>query len=270
MGTSKSSPGSPSNVPIVPPWVPDPEDPESEVPADDGGDEQQLPPDKSKVDIAPPGRFRSTRISLGKFAESGDSGSLRKGVGRYVGTGMGGSAAAAQRLAGSAGTARSLYSALSPDAAESRLDRELLQGKSARQIINAVVELACPLNGSMDAEAGQAAINDALSVLLNRYPEADLLNLTDQQREYAVIQYVAHDVYRHFVLDVGLTIQEKAPSASTGQRRLKEACEFIRETVAAEFQKLKQQGKELNRSTIVRLVKTVLRSSCNVFEEYAE
>ena len=267
MGTSKSSGGSPSNVPIVPPWVPDVEDPDAEQP--DQQPDQDKKDDESE-EIAQPGRFRTTRLSLGKFAESGDGGALKKGVGRYVATGMGGSGNASKRLSGTASTARSLYTALSTDTAESTLDRELLEGKSGRQIINAVIELACPHDGSMDAEAGRDAINDALSVLLERYPDANLLQLTDEQREYAIIQYVAHDVYRHFALDVGLTIQEKAPSASTGQRRLKEAREFIRETVVAEFQKQKDQGKRLDRSSIVRTVKTVLRCSCEVFQEWAE
>lgn len=265
MGTSKSSGGSPSGVPIVPPWVDDADTPDDDAPQQENEADQEsqvLPPQ-----IAPPGRFRTTRISLGKFAESGERDALRKGVGRYVKTGMGGSGTAARRLAGTAGTARSLFGALSAAGDESRLDRDLLAGKTARQVINAVVELVCPTNGSLDTEAARAAVNDALSLLLERYPAANLLELTDEQRDFAIVQYVAHDVYRHFVLDVGLTIQEKAPSAATGQRRLKEAREYIRETVVEQFRALPTP---LSSSSLTRIVKSVLRKACEVFEEYAE
>lgn len=275
MGTSKSHSGPKSQVPIVPPWVDDVDDPENSP--DDKDESQEDAPstgdqatDEIPLEIAPKARFRTTKLSLGKFAETGDREHLKQGLGRYVGTGMGGSSLAARRLHRTAGTARSLYDALSTDPHESGLDRDLLQGSSARQVINAVIELACPVDGSLDSETARSAISDALSLLLKRFPDADLLDLTDVQREFVIILYVSFDVYRHFVLDVGKTIQDRASNASVGQRRLKEAKDFIREEVTRQFKLLKDAGSVMSRQTIVRLVKSVLRNTLDIFQEYTQ
>lgn len=271
MGTSKSHKGPKSQVPIVPPWV---DDEEVEEPQDETGDRDDLddspPSENERPGIAPQARFRTTKISLGKFAETGERDSLKQGLGRYVSTGMGGSATAARRLSRTATIAGSLYGALSTVPEESGLDRQLLQGKSARQIINAVVELASPIDGSLDSEAARSAIDDALSQLLKKYPDADLLNLTDIQREHAIVLYVAFDVYQHFILDVGKTIQDRASSASVGQKRLKEAKDFIREEVLRQFALAKEQGQNVSSQTISRIMKSVLRSTLNVFEDYTQ
>ena len=49
--------------------------------------------------------------------------------------------------------------------------------------MDAIVEAVRPADGTQDAEANRAAIKDALSELLTMFPDADLLNLTEDQRE---------------------------------------------------------------------------------------
>src|SRR5438046_2987996 len=115
MGTSASSSGAPSGVPMVPPWVPD------APPADgqDGGDETPDQPTLSPppapaspplpVPIAPAGRFGPSRISLGQYARSGSADDMRRGLGHYVGKGLGGGGTATRRFGGTATTAGSIY-----------------------------------------------------------------------------------------------------------------------------------------------------------------
>lgn len=79
----------------------------------------------------------------------------------------------------------------------------MLAGRSAKEVIDAVVEAVRPADGTQDAEASRAAINDALSELLTIFPDADLLNLNDEQRQLAIQRFVAIDVYRRFALDLG-------------------------------------------------------------------
>ena len=88
----------------------------------------------------------------------------------------------------------------------------------------------------------RAAIKDALSELLTMFPEADLLNLSEDQRGFAIEHFVAIDVYRRFHLDLGKTIQDKAPTATVALARLKEVKNYIKETVAAAFRKLRAAG----------------------------
>src|SRR6266568_5360029 len=113
MGTSQSSKGPSGGVPMVPPWVPDPAPPGpppplpaadgdgTPSPADNDGqnpppsDQVALPQQPSPgpapvVAVAPAGRFLRARRRLGRFAKSGDSADMRRGVGSYIRGGYGG------------------------------------------------------------------------------------------------------------------------------------------------------------------------------------
>jgi len=191
---------------------------------------------------------------------------MRQGVGRYVRQGLGGSSVAARRFGGTARTAATLYRTLggTPSGADERrkaLDAKLLAGKSAREIINAVVEATCPVDGTQDAEASRRSINDALSDLLQKFPGTDLLALSEEQRIFVIERFVGMDVYRRFVLDVGSAIQTKAASATVALSRLKEARDYIRETVAASFRKLREGGQKLSGSKVTQLVHRALKDS---------
>ncbi len=289
MGTSQSSRGSPSGVPMVPPWVPAPTSPPA-PPADgdepDASDqnspEDQPTPNASNpspalpVPIAPEGRFRGARLSPCKFARAGDSDDMRRGVGRYVRTGYGGARTASRRFEGTAATAGALYGALSATAtgqapaAGSPLDPVLLAGRSAREVMDAVVEAVRSADGTQDAEASRAAIKDALSELLTRFQDADLLILTPEQRDFAIERFVAIDVYRRFVLDVGNAIQEKAPSAAAGLSRLKQVKDYIKEVIAASFRKLRDSGRAISTGNVNQIVRAALADTMQVFEGYAE
>ena len=195
--------------------------------------------------------------------------------GHYVRTGYGGSATAAHRLGGTASTADTLYNALSsvasrqPVAPGSPLDPMLLAGRSVQEVIDAVIEAVRPIDGTQDAEAGRAAIRDA-SELLTRFPEADLLNLSGEERTFAIERYVALDVYRQFDLDLGKTIRDKAPSASTALSRLKQVRDYVKETVAAAFRKLRDAGQTITAGRVGRVVRNALQETFQVFEGYAE
>lgn len=282
MGTSQSSKGSPGNVPIVPPWVP--EVAPAPAPDDPPADEQQPdPPEPAPaqppatpprpVPLAPPARFSATRRSAGNFARTGNSADLRRSLGHYVRTGYGGARTAAQRFGGTANTAGALYGVLSgagtPDA-EDRLDRSLLAGRSADDVMDAVVASVRPVDGTQDTEASRKSIRDSLAELLERFPDADLLNLTEEQREFAIERFVALDVFHRYALDIGKKISERAPSARVASARLKEAQDYVREVVSAAFRRLRQAGQRLAAGRIVGIVHSALLETFQVFEHYTE
>lgn len=277
MGTSQSSKGPGSGIPMVPSWVdnPPPEAPAGDESAD-GEETPTVPLAAPPAPIAPDRRWIGVSRSLGDYAGSGDTGAMRRGFGHYVRSGYGGARTAARRMGGTAATAGTLGGALAglaagqPAAPGSPLDPALLPGRSADEIMDAVVEAVRPVDGTQDAEASRAAIRDALSELLTRFPNADLLNLTPEQREFAIERYTAHDVFRRFDLDVGQTIREKAPSATTALSRLKQARDYVKETVAASFRKLRDAGRVLTVGRISQIVREALRETFEVFEGYAE
>jgi hypothetical protein len=291
MGTSASSKGPVGGVPMVPPWVPaldppfepaaDPQNTEIDPDADPQHNPQADPQNQIAVApplappmpvLAPPARFGGARTSLGRFAKSGNSGDMRRGLRNYVRTGYGGSAGTARRFGGTAATANALYGTLSGSAAgqasESPLDPVLMAGRSAREIIDAVVEAVRPADGTQDAETQRSAIQGALSELLTLFPDADLLNLSEQQREFAIERFVALDVFGRFRLDVGKALQDKAPNAKAAVARFKDVRDYIKETVAAAFRTLRNAGKRINTARVNDFIRSALVESFQVFEAY--
>lgn len=263
---------------MVPPWVPDPAPaPNSEPDASpDAAPDQTPAPSATPSPVAPAGRFGGARLSLGRFAQSGNENALRQGLGRYVRGGYGGAATTARRFGGTARTANALFGALGGvpggaiTATGQPLDTEPLRGRTAQEVIDAVIEAVRPVDGTQDGEAARAALGDALSELLKQDPGLDLLNLTQEQRELAVERYVAIDVYRRFDLDLGKHIRGKAPSATVALSRLKQAKQYIKQSVAASFRKLRDAGRTMTGGGVSRVVKSALEEAFRVFEVYAE
>lgn len=284
MGTSQSSSGPSSGVPLVPPWVPDivPDELPIAQPAEPGdATDIQDDPTAATVapaieELAPAARFRATRRALGDYARGGDRGDLRRSLGHYVRTGYGGSTTATRRMGGTVSNSGTLFNALSnvaagrPAAPGSPLDPALLAGRSVREVMDAVVEAVRPVDGTQDAEAARAAIRDALSELLTRFPDADILNLSEEQRNLVIESYAALDVFRRFDLDVGKVIHENAPSAVAALSLLREARDYVREVVAASFRRIRESGRTIIAATIRGIVRDALRSTFQVFQDYAE
>lgn len=134
--------------------------------------------------------------------------------------------------------------------------------------MDAIVEAVRPVDGTQDAEATRAAIKNALSELLTIFPDADLLNLTEDQRGAAIERFVAIDVYRRAALDIGKTIQDKAPTAAVGLARLKEVKDYIKQTVAAAFRKLRDAGDRVTSGRVNQVVSAALGETFQVFEAY--
>lgn len=262
---------------MVPPWTPDP--PAGDIPPADGeatpADEAETTADvQQPTPLAPAARFSGARRSLGDYARGGERRDLRRGLRHYVRTGYGGSGTATRRFGGTATTAASLGSALArvaagqPAAPGSPLDPALLTGRSAQEVMGAVVEAVCPPDGTQDAEVARAATHDALSELLTQFPDADLLNLGPDQRSFVVERFTALDVFRRFHLDVGKAIQDGAPNAAVALARLKEARDYIKETVASTFRRLQNAGRSLTAGRIGGVVRDALREAFEVFEAY--
>jgi hypothetical protein len=185
---------------------------------------------------------------------------MRRGLGHYVRKGLGGAGIAARRFGGTVSTAGTLYGALSSAASGqaaalgSPFDPALLAGR--------------PVDGTQDTEASRQAIRDALSELLNRFPEADLLNLSEDQRIFAIERYVAVDVYNRFRLDVGKAIQDRAPGIAAALARFKEVKDYIKQTVSAAVRQVRTAGQALNARRITQMVRQALRETFQVFEDY--
>ena len=280
VGTSSSSIGPGSGIPLVPPWVPPiplPQDNESD--SDDEG-EKQPKPDSGQESatkppiLAPSARYGSTRRNLGQFAQNGERVYLRRSLGHYIRRGMGGAATATRRMGYTVQAAGDLYGALSPrgdddsTAGSDVLSSPIEMEQSADDVTEALVDAVRPIDGTQDSESGRVAIRNALAEMLTRFPGADLLNLSAEQRDFAVERFVALDVFNRFRLDVGKAIQDKAPSATEALARLGDIRDYIAESVSSQFREFRSGGGQMNRSLIPEFVSRALRQTFEVFEEY--
>ncbi|APO92991.1 hypothetical protein [Xanthomonas euvesicatoria] len=96
------------------------------------------------------------------------------------------------------------------------------------------------------------------------------MELSMDQREFAIERFVAYDVFQRFELDVGQHIQDNAPTVSEGLARLKEVKDYVRQTVSASFRKLRESGRGLTDANVSQAVREALRDTFEVFEGYME
>jgi hypothetical protein len=254
-------------VALVPPWADDVTE------AGDGAEDHEDTAQAEPAPVAPAGRFRDSRTALGRFARSGNSQDLRRALRHYVQSGYGGSGTMTRRLGGTAATAGRLSTVLRSAGAVSGSDlrdRILASGGDANAVLDAIVDATSPADGTQDREASRIAVRNALSALLERYPDADLLALEDAQRIFVIERYAALDVYGRLCLDLQRTVMSKAPDATTGLRRLKYIREFVTAQVSAAFRTLEAQGQTANSARVAQVTRDALRETMRVFEEYTE
>jgi hypothetical protein len=136
MGTSRSSTGPGSGVPLVPDWLDRPPG--------------APPPPAIPPDLASPNRFGPARRQFSRYVDDGDRDSLRSGLSSYVNQGYGSSQTASERMAQAASTAARSYSVLSSvsgggaAAAALGFDPASLVGLSIRDLIGKIVDAVRP------------------------------------------------------------------------------------------------------------------------------
>jgi len=298
VGTSASSSGPAGGVPLVPPWVPvgpqptppnppaqpnppiPPHPPENPIPLNVNIPAGQATPQPTSTPQIPaaglsqPRRFIGARGSMGRFAKGGHQNDLRKALGKYVKTGIGGSAVGARRMAGTARTASNLFNTLSGlqtgqiTTTDLGVNPQTLAGRTAREVIDIIIEAIRPIDGTQDTEISRQSIDAATSDLLTLFPNIELTSLTQNQIEILIEHYVAHDICKRIDLDFGNTVQLKAPNASTAVTRLEEMKDFILAEVRSTFGTHRGQGGGFQRGRVEAFITNILRDVLHIFEEY--
>lgn len=259
MGTSASSKGPGPNVPIVPPWVDDPAPPPP-------------PPPNTPPPMAPPRRFGPARTSLGKWAKSGDDANLRRGLGHYTSGGMGGASNATARMAGSASSAGAIHEALTALAAEQPLPPQYgvsqarLGGLTQAEIIDVLVDVLCPVDGTQDGEASRDSAARALTDIVEQ--GNDVTDLDQNQIDQVVQSFLGNEVAHRIALDVGMAVIDKAPTAKVGQQRLEEMQSYVREELAGRYAERRALSGTLDRQAAAQLGRDVIQDTFDVFESY--
>lgn len=287
MGTSTSSSGPGAGVPLVPPWaqtggpdtvLPNPNQPSGNSPAipPETAITPQIPSagQTSEVVLAPPRRFVGARRSVGRFAQTGSAGDLKRGLGHYV-RGIGGAAQGVRRMATTVRTASALFNTLSALGSGQTAGLDLngvnpasLAGRPAKEVMDVIIEAIRPNDGTQDSEANRMSIASATADLLTQFSDVDLTALTPDQINLLVERYIAQDLCQRLELDVGQTLHSRAPTHEEAVRRMDAIKDYINAEVQSQFLARRNRGEHLQRNQVAKLVEEVMLDVFHVFERY--
>ena len=287
MGTSTSSSGPGAGVRLVPPWVqadgPDPVVPHPITPPENTPTPPQGTPTATpqlpgegqaqEVVMALPRRFFGARRGIGRFAQTGESGDLKRGLGHYV-RGIGGGKQGVRRMATTVRTANALFNTLSALRLGQTAGLDLgvnpasLAGRPAKEVMDVIIEAIRPNDGTQDSEANRMSIASATSDLLTEFPNVDLTAITSEQIDLLIERYIAQALCQRIERDVGRTLQARAATAAEAIRRLDAIKDYINSEVQSQFVARRARGEHLQRNQVGKLVAEVMLDVFYVFEGY--
>lgn len=274
MGTSASSNGPGSGISLDPAWLDD-----IDYNGADSFGEGQIDENSSDVsqdtlntlNVAPRGRFSSARRNMREYVRSGSSDSLRRSLGHYSRTGMGGAKALSHRMRASAKVGSNFYGAFrslrdDPEFALGKVLSDLkAQGANAHQIISTIVEHVCPNGGSIDEVSLRNSATAALSEYLEEHPTVDFCRLSDDQMWELTGTYVGNEIFERVQMDIGQAFEKTDITVSERIVRMNSMKAFIQAEVAVQLNKIREtESKTVN---VEKLIQRTIQATFEVYEE---
>ena len=269
MGTSAAHRGPNSGVSFDPPWLDDIEVPNYSPDEDDNEPEV----DSLLVPaLAPPARFGGARRNLNDYFKSGNRDSLRRALGHYSRTGMGGARRIATRMQPSVRVAVSMVAAFvslrnKSDRILSDAIRELRNSDTdIYSIIDAIVSYVCPDGGSIDETSSRDSASSALSDLFERNPRIDINALSDDDIWSLLSSYLGYEAFSRVQIDIGQNIESKQ-TLGNHLNLLNGMREYLESEIAAQLNVLRNKTSGLvdNLRSILSLT---IERTFTVFEAY--
>lgn len=280
MGTSSSSSGPGSGVSLDPPWL-DPLASEMGAPLEqisgEGIEPDQDSPQPEPIvpnpDIAPPRRFRNARRHLGEYASSGDKGSLRKALGNYSRTGMGGASNVSNRMRASTSAGAGLFNFLQGvrDSTDINVrdwvNQLTAKSLSANEVADEIIDQVISLGGSLEEESCKDSMAQAMSDLLTIDPDIDLTNM-DNDNIWTVMElFIANEAFNRITLDIGQLFESEKYSPQEAVLRTNEMQEYLTSEISAQIQELRTDTANPTKDEINNILQTAIRVTFEVFEE---
>jgi Fe-S cluster biosynthesis and repair protein YggX len=260
MGTSSSGIGPGNNSQLLPNWgppegTPPPENPKPELPDTENPDINVEPADKFDQEapkivekIPTTGDWKSIKTTVGRIA-NGSKNLNFKGVAKgYIRT-LGGvkNAVRASRsgVSGGASIAKFLSSIGRNGFEETMRFYGLSEciGKSAEEVFAKLSDKICPAGNTNEEAITRKALLDTLCSLYEKFVDKDNITLDNLQKEdieKAVTDFVSNYIYRKWLYELGLAIENKRINEADALSLEEQMKEFIFEEVRVEF-----KGKEI-------------------------
>ena len=256
MGTSTSSKGPGSGIPLDPPW---------------------LQPSTQEVDaqpqLAPPKRFSNARRCLTEYIRTGDSQSLGRAIGHYSRTGMGGAKKLARRMQATASSANSIYNFF----------REVREGTDASlrawidtlrnhqvpttDLVNHFVEKVLPLKGTLDEESCRASMDMALTELIASNENIDLFQLNDGEIWQLITLFVRNEACQRLNSDLGRKFEEVAIAPMEIVTRQETMRLYLLGELDAQIISAREMNEDQATENVDEIIRVAVENTFSVFEE---
>ena len=277
MGTSASSNGPHGGVSFDPPWLDDIEIPgnkvDTDLPNENDPHTQEEQIDPSKVNIAPPRRFSNARRALTEYTRSGDSDSLRRALGHYSRTGMGGAQNVAKRMRTSTKSASALFGVLR--SVRENIDPKIKEwisaltsrNASASEIADEIISIVTPLGGSIDEIACKESMAQALESLIVKNPEVDLLNLSDDNIWSLIESFLGYEAFKRLCLDIGQPFEKSSLNPRVKVSLMNEMHRYLEAEIYVQIEKLRHNTQDINSNHLNTILQDALANTFFVYEE---
>jgi hypothetical protein len=279
MGTSSSSSGPKSGVPLIPSWrSPIPVETEPQPVRNPGNipqpenDSEQLDPNEA-VKISPARRFSNARKYLGEYAKNGDRNALRKALGSYSRIGMGGAANIARRMHTSIAVGAGLFNFLqkareNPDIRIREWVAQLgLKNLTASEVADEIINQIISTGGSLDEESCRDSMAQAMADLLTINSDIDLLNMDNDSIWTIVELYMANEAFNRLYLDIGQIFESVRYSPIDAVSRMNEMREYLKSEISAQIQQLRTDTFNLEKEEMNALLQSAIKITFEVFED---
>ncbi|MEG2265077.1 MAG: Qat anti-phage system associated protein QatB [Acinetobacter sp.] len=257
MGTSVSSKGPASGIPLDPPWLqPDP---------DTGNENTQL---------AQPMRFGSARRNLSEYIQSGSHDSLGRALGHYSKEGMGGAKKLAHRMQATAKSAAGIYRFFHDiqDTTNESLHSwvESLRNNQLQtdNIVDQFVDRVLPLKGTLDEDSCRISMDKALMELTIETPEINLFQLSEDDIWHLVTLFVRNEAYQRLNTDLGKKFEEAQVSPLVIVDRQRKMSSYLRSEIDAQIISARKTAPPEDTQNLESIISIAIENTFTVYEEY--
>jgi hypothetical protein len=230
----------------------------------------------SLTNLAPRRRFLSANKNFKQFMCDGSQKSFGKALGSYSGKGMGGSFRIVRRMRRSTNIGADIYSSFqnirsrkNDDAKTSDLIRYLRsEQRSTEDIKNAFIRHILPDGGSLDEESCRNSLYQAMSDLLKKEPDIDLVRLEDVDIWFLIEKFIVHEIVHRIAIDLGQITESKEYSPIVVVNRRKKMTKYVQAVMSVKFTKIKSDNHRSNITSaeMKKILNSVLKETFDVFE----
>jgi hypothetical protein len=287
MGTSTNRRGISPATPLLPDWLDEVDEDNTDEMDQEGDktsplpntDEDGAPVDSPQIeedDPEPPAtgnRFDSSQRGFREAVRTGSNARLARSVKNYFGRALGGPKRAARRMQSSSRAVARLGGVLSdiqqqglaPVLAQYNLSQYI--GRPAVEILSALMDVVCGTSSLLDNAVTKYAYAQAIVRVIDDNPTLDLERLTGAQVAEMMAVFLEESLVYRLICDVGrsLTVATSDPAqALQAEEQISQIVSgLIRSTITPELQKAVQDTNTIDRqlTRIYRIaIKTILDS----------